>query len=58
MLSAAEWSDDCEEIVRRFEDAWRSGDRPSVTELVPVGFPQRIAVLTELLHMGVAAEVR
>jgi serine/threonine protein kinase len=40
-----------EQIVMRFEDAWRQGPRPSIADYLPAGPDQRRAVLLELVHV-------
>jgi hypothetical protein len=39
-----------DEIVDRFEAAWREGERPSIDDYLPGAGPSRRAVLVELVH--------
>jgi serine/threonine-protein kinase len=39
-----------EQILRRFEDAWRRGPRPRLEDYLPAAGPDRPAVLLELVH--------
>jgi serine/threonine protein kinase len=40
-----------EQIVRRFEDAWRQSQRPAIADYLPAGTDERRAVLLELVHV-------
>jgi hypothetical protein len=46
----ADASGPLEEIVERFEKAWREGRRPEIQDFLPPADPLRAAVLVELVH--------
>ncbi len=48
-LTSQEWATR-EQIIRRFEDAWRRGPRPALEDFVPTEKDERNAVLVELVH--------
>jgi eukaryotic-like serine/threonine-protein kinase len=48
-LTSAEWAAR-EQVVRRFEDAWRHGPRPALEDYLPADERDRRAVLVELVH--------
>ena len=41
------------EIVRRFEDAWRAGQRPAIDDFLPPEDPDRHSVLVELVFVDI-----
>ncbi len=45
-----EWSR-CEGLIHAFENALRSGDKPSISEYLGVDGPERRALLLELIHV-------
>jgi WD40 repeat protein len=47
--AAETWSRQ-EPIIRRFEDAWRRGERPVIEEYLPTDGPARRVLLVELVH--------
>lgn len=38
-------------LARRFEQAWRNGERPGIADFLPGDGPARRAVLSELIHI-------
>jgi serine/threonine protein kinase/tetratricopeptide (TPR) repeat protein len=48
-LTDAAWQP-WEEVLQRFDIAWRQGDRPRIEDYVPAGGAERGAVLVELVH--------
>src|SRR6516165_982524 len=40
-----------EAAVKRFENAWRRGDRPAIDDYLPAAGPLRCRVLIELVHL-------
>lgn len=48
-LNSAEWASR-EQVIRRFEDAWRHGSRPILEDYLPASERDRRTVLLELVH--------
>src|SRR5207248_7677354 len=49
-LSSPSWSV-CEGLIKAFEDAWRRGQTPSITDYLRADGPERQALLIELIHV-------
>src|SRR5947209_16045551 len=47
----AEHASALEDVVKRFERAWRQGPRPAIDDFLPAGDPLRPDVLVELAHV-------
>ena len=47
----AEDSSALEDVVKRFERAWRQGPRPAIDDYLPSGGPLRPDALVELVHV-------
>jgi tRNA A-37 threonylcarbamoyl transferase component Bud32/tetratricopeptide (TPR) repeat protein len=49
VFSAAEAA--CEQVIERFEDAWRHGQQPAIGDFLPPDAADRPSVLVELVHV-------
>ena len=47
-----------EQVVRRFEDAWRHGPRPALEDYLPADERDRRAVLVELVHTDLEYRIK
>src|SRR5262245_17227433 len=56
-IAEAAWAE-CEAVIKRFEDAWRSGPRPDMSAFVPTGHPLRPRLLAELVHTDLELRLR
>lgn len=55
-LAGSAW-DEFEDVIRRFEDAWRGPKRPEILAYLPTG-ADRIRLLTELVHVDLEYRLR
>src|SRR5260221_7636742 len=51
------WAE-CESVIRRFEDAWRTDERPDVGDYLASGSPHSIRLLVELVHVDLEFRLR
>src|SRR4051794_33362531 len=49
--------DDFEDVIQRFEDAWRGPSRPDILEFLPIG-EGRSRLLAELIHVDLEYRLR
>ncbi|HVK18730.1 MAG TPA: protein kinase [Fimbriiglobus sp.] len=48
----------CEEIIRRFEEAWRGPSRPAIESFLPTPWPGHTRLLVELVHIELDFRLR
>src|SRR5918995_1352125 len=58
VLLADEVPAECEEIIRRFEEAWRGPGRPAIESYLPTPWPGHTRLLIELVHVELDFRLR
>ncbi|MBY0522202.1 MAG: serine/threonine protein kinase [Gemmataceae bacterium] len=56
-LDSAAWAA-LEPVIRRFEEAWRAGQRPAIEDYLPAEGPARRALLLELVHADLECRLK
>lgn len=56
-LADADWQRR-EQLIQRFEQAWRNGPRPAIEDFLPAGDADRPAILVELVHADLECRLK